>query len=87
MNLTIPAETQTGKVMRLKGKGVGTVRTSGVGDLYCQITVETPVKLNKEQKEMLSQFEESLTKSKKSHSPKSSSFFDGVKSFIDKMKG
>ena len=50
VNLTIPAETQTGKVMRLKGKGVGTVRTSGVGDLYCQITVETPVKLNKEQK-------------------------------------
>ncbi len=86
VKLTIPPETQTGKVMRLKGKGVPTVRTSGVGDLYCQVVVETPVKLNREQKDILLQFEESLTKSKKRHSPKSTSFFDGVKSFIDKMK-
>jgi len=48
--------------------------------------VETPVKLNKEQKSMLEEFEESLRKSNKSHSPKSSNFFDGVKNFIDKMK-
>ena len=87
VKLTIPPETQTGKVMRLKGKGVPTVRTTGVGDLYCQVVVETPVKLNREQKDILLQFEESLTKSKKRHSPKSTSFFDGVKSFIDKMKG
>lgn len=86
VNLSIPPETQTGKVMRLKGKGVTTVRTNGTGDLYCQVVVETPVKLTKEQKGLLEQFEESLRKSKKSHSPKSSSFFDGVKSFLDKMK-
>jgi molecular chaperone DnaJ len=86
VNLTIPKETQSGKVMRLKGKGVTTVRTSGTGDLYCQVVVETPVKLNKEQKELLEQFEQSLTSSKKSHNPKSSNFLDGVKNFIDKMK-
>ena len=52
VNLKIPAETQTGKVFRLRGKGVTQVRAAGVGDLLCKVLVETPVKLTDEQKQL-----------------------------------
>ena len=84
VKLKIPAETQTGKLCRMRGKGVSSTRTGYAGDLICRVVIETPVNLNKEQKELLEKLEESL-KGQKSHSPKSSSFLDGVKKFFDNL--
>lgn len=83
VKLKIPAETQTGKLFRMRGKGVTSARSAYAGDLICKIIVETPVKLNEEQKALLRQLEESLEGS--SNKPKSSSFFDGVKKFFDNL--
>jgi molecular chaperone DnaJ len=82
-NLKIPAGTQTDKVFRLSGKGVRNVRGSQPGDLFCKVIVETPVNLNKEQKELLEQFESSMREGGKRHSPKESSWTDKIKSFLD----
>ncbi|MFQ3260499.1 molecular chaperone DnaJ [Reinekea sp.] len=83
VNLKIPAETQTGKLFRLRGKGVKPVRGHSVGDLLCRVVVETPVHLTSKQKELLREFQES-TEGKK-HSPKSKGWFDGVKKFFDEI--
>ncbi len=85
VTLKIPSETQTGKVFRLRGKGIKSVRGYATGDLLCKVVVETPVNLSREQKELFSQLQESLAASK-SHSPRSSSWFDGVKKFFEDMK-
>ena len=61
VKLKIPEGTQTGKLFRLRGKGVKPVRGGSVGDLLCRVVVETPVQLTKKQKELLQQFQESLT--------------------------
>ena len=83
VSLTIPAETQTGKVFRLKGKGVKSLRGSTMGDLYCHVVVETPVNLTNRQKELLKELADSLKGDKGSkHSPKEKSFFDKVKKFF-----
>lgn len=87
VKLKIPAETQTGKLFRMRGKGVKPVRGGGSGDLLCRIQVETPVNLTKEQKEWVRQLDESLTGGGKHHSPQEHSFMDGVKSFFDKLTG
>ncbi len=84
--LKIPPETQTGRVFRLRGKGVRSVRGSGVGDLLCRVTVETPVNLNRQQKELLQQFGRSLEGTDGRHSPKTSSWLDGVRNFFEDMK-
>ncbi len=84
--LKIPAETQSGKMFRLRGKGVKSVHGSGVGDLLCRVVVETPVKLTRQQKELLQEFDRSLKESQDKHSPRSSSWFNGVKKFFDTMK-
>ncbi len=55
--IKIPAETQTGQVFRLRGKGIKGVRSSGYGDLFCHVAIETPVKLTARQKELLREFE------------------------------
>jgi len=55
--LKIPAETQTGQVFRLRNKGIRPVRGSVIGDLYCHVSLETPVKLTARQKELLREFE------------------------------
>jgi molecular chaperone DnaJ len=86
VTLKIPPETQTGKSFRLRGKGMKSVRGYATGDLLCKVMVETPVSLSKEQKELLTQFQESLDNSKNAHSPRSSSWFDGVKKFFEDMK-
>ncbi len=86
VKLKIPAETQTGKLFRLRGKGVKPVRGGSVGDLMCKAVIETPVKLNKQQKLLFEQLQESLGKGAKSHSPRQQSWFDGVKTFFDDMK-
>ena len=85
VSLKIPAETQTGKVFRLRGKGVTQVRAAGVGDLLCKVLVETPVKLTDEQKQLLEQLKQSLGDSDK-HSPKGKTWFDGVKDFFETLK-
>ena len=86
VSLKIPAETQTGKVFRLRGKGIKSVRGYAAGDLLCKVVIETPINLSKEQKELLTQLENSIESSKKTHSPRSSSWFDGVKKFFEDMK-
>jgi molecular chaperone DnaJ len=86
VKLTIPAETQTGKMFKLRGKGVKSVRGGPVGDLLCKVSVETPVNLSNKQKELLKQFEETMTDGAKKHSPKEHSWMDGVKNFIDGIK-
>lgn len=85
--LKVPAETQTGKLFRLRGKGVKPVRGGAQGDLICRVTVETPVNLSKEQKALVEQFNASLTGGGKQHSPQEHSWTDGVKSFFDKLTG
>ena len=81
VKLRIPAETQTGKLFRLRGKGVQPVRGGSVGDLLCRAVVETPVNLNGEQKELLEKFRTSLGEGG-DQSPRQSSWFDGVKNFL-----
>jgi len=84
--IRIPAETQAGKLFRLRGKGVKSVRSHAPGDLYCKIVVETPVNLTAEQRELLEKFEMTFSgDSARRHSPRSSTFLDGVKSFWEKM--
>jgi molecular chaperone DnaJ len=85
VKLRIPAETQTGKLFRLRGKGVTPVRGGTAGDLLCRVIVETPVNLNKEQKELLRQFQEAVDQETHRHAPKKNSWFDGVKKFFDDM--
>jgi len=85
VKLKIPPETQSGKIFRLRGKGVRSVRTSSKGDLLCHAVVETPVNLSREQKEILRQFEESTMAGGKRHSPRANSWLDGVKKFFDSM--
>ena len=78
--LKIPAETQSGRVFRLREKGVRPVRGGSAGDLFCRVMVETPVSLSGEQKELLKKFEASLQQG--SHKPREQTFFDGVKKFF-----
>lgn len=83
--LKIPAETQSGKVFRLSGKGIKPVRGGPAGDLHCRISVETPVHLNARQKELLREFQESMQGSNTPHNPKSSSWLDSVKNFFEDL--
>jgi molecular chaperone DnaJ len=69
-------------VFRLKEKGVKPVRGGATGDLFCRVMVETPVKLNEEQKELLRKFERSMQKDGGTHSPRETSWLDGVKEFF-----
>lgn len=88
VKLKIPAETQTEKMFRLRGKGVQSVRGGGVGDLVCKVVVETPVNLSDKQKDLLRQLDESWAgDSEAKHRPKSKGFFDGVKKFFDDLTG
>ena len=85
--LKIPSETQTGRVFRLRSKGVKSVRGGLQGDLLCKVTVETPVNLTARQRELLEQFAESMGEGSHEHSPQSSGWFDKVKKFWDEMTG
>lgn len=84
--IRIPAETQAGRIFRLRGKGVRSVRSRNPGDLYCRVVVETPVNLTAEQRELLEKFEATFVGEEgRRHSPQSATFLDGVKSFWDRM--
>jgi molecular chaperone DnaJ len=85
VSLKIPAETQTGKNFRIRGKGVKPVRGGPVGDLICKVRVETPVNLTKDQIEMVKKLEESLVGAADTHSPQAQGWLDGVKTFFDKL--
>jgi len=83
--LKIPPETQTGRLFRLAGKGVKPVRGGAVGDLMCRVRIETPVHLNKDQIDLIKQFDESLQGGGSKHSPQAHGWLDGVKQFFDKI--
>lgn len=85
--LKIPPETQTGRMFRLRGKGVKPVRGGAVGDLLCKVQLETPVHLTKDQKALIEKLGESLSGGGKHHSPQEHSWMDGVKNFFDKLTG
>jgi len=76
VSLKIPEGTQTGKMFRLRGKGVKPVRTSMQGDLLCRIVVETPVNLTARQRELLKELQVTLDGEDNNSSPKKKSFFD-----------
>lgn len=82
VNLRIPAETQSGKVLRLRGKGVPG-RPGGTGDLLCRVFVETPIHLSKAQKELVTTLEKELQTA--NHYPKAQLWFESVRKFFTKQ--
>ena len=80
--IRIPAETQSGKIFRLRGKGIKGVRSHAHGDLMCHVVVETPVHLTERQKELLREFETISLKDSDRHSPRAKSWMDKVKDFF-----
>ena len=83
VKLRIPQETQSGRLFRLRGKGVRSVRSSARGDLLCRVMVETPVNLSREQKDILESFEDSMVDDEPRFRPRASNWFDSVKKFFD----
>ncbi|WP_455380172.1 DnaJ C-terminal domain-containing protein, partial [Acidihalobacter prosperus] len=84
--LKIPAETQTNRMFRIRGKGIKPVRGGPQGDLICRVVVETPVNLTKTQRDLLQQFQETLKGREQKHSPQTHSWVDGVRGFFDDLK-
>ena len=80
--IKIPAETQSGKVFRLRGKGIRGIRSSGPGDLMCHVVVETPVNLTERQRDLLREFEAINDKDAGHHNPRAKSWMDKVKDFF-----
>lgn len=85
VSLKIPAGTQSGKVFRLRGKGVTTVRDPRVGDLFAKVVVETPVNLTGEQKSILEKFEASIHSGGDKHSPRADGWLETVKRFFERI--
>lgn len=83
VKLNIPAGTQNGKRLRVKGKGVKSVRSSLVGDLYCHVVVETPINLTDRQKELLEEFESIATGLDRNQTPRQKSFWERLKDKFD----
>jgi molecular chaperone DnaJ len=81
-SIKIPAETQSGRAFRLRGKGIKGVRSHTHGDLMCHVVVETPVNLTERQKELLRELEESSKNSDHRHNPRAKSWMDKVKEFF-----
>ena len=86
VKLKIPEGAQTGKLFRLRGKGVTPVRGGSPGDLLCRVVVETPVNLTKRQRELLEELRQTLEEEGSSQSPGAKSWFDGVENFFEDMK-
>jgi molecular chaperone DnaJ len=85
VSLKIPSGTQSGKVFRLRGKGVITVRSPRHGDLFCRAVVETPVNLTGEQERLLREFEASVEAGGETHNPHSGSWKDTVRRFFERI--
>jgi molecular chaperone DnaJ len=80
LNLVVPAGTQTGRVFRLRGKGMPSVRGREVGDLMVRATVETPVNLDDRQESLLRELGETMGER---HRPREQSWLDRVKRFFE----
>lgn len=80
--LKVPAETQTGKVFRLRGKGIKGVRSIGHGDLLCHVVVETPINLTDRQRDLLREFEEISQTNAERHNPRAKGWMDRVRDFF-----
>ena len=87
VTLKVPSETQSGRVFRLRDKGVKPVRGGPRGDLFCRVVVETPVHLSTEQRELIRRLDESLKAHAERHAPRSASFLEGVKRFFGSDTG
>jgi molecular chaperone DnaJ len=85
VRLKVPEETQSGRVFRLREKGVKPVRGGPVGDLFCRVVVETPVNLSAEQREAVRSLEESLRKDRRRHNPREQTWLDGVRKFFENI--
>jgi molecular chaperone DnaJ len=83
--IKVPAGTQSGRVFRLREKGVKPVRGGATGDLFCRVVVETPVDLHSEQKELLRKLESSLKADGKRHNPRERSWLEGVRQFFGRI--
>jgi molecular chaperone DnaJ len=81
--IKVPAETQSGKVFRLRGKGIKGVRSATHGDLLCHVIVETPVSLTPRQKELLEEFESISGSDSARHNPRAKSWMEKVKEFFE----
>jgi molecular chaperone DnaJ len=86
VSLKVPGGTQSGRVFRLRGKGVRTVRDSRTGDLFATVVVETPVNLSDEQRDLLLRFDELLRSGGEKHSPRAGGWLESVKRFFDRIK-
>ena len=84
--IKIPAGTQTGQQLRVKGKGMSIMRTESRGDMYIEMFVETPVNLDKKQSDLMKQLDETLEKSGRKNTPESETFFQKMKEFWDDLK-
>ena len=82
VTLKIPAESQSGRVFRLRDKGVKPVRGGPRGDLFCRVVIETPVNLSAEQRDLIRKLEETLKGDTNRHAPREKGFFEGVKRFF-----
>jgi molecular chaperone DnaJ len=82
VKLKIPEGTQTGKMFRLRNKGVKPVRGGPQGDLICRVIIETPVKLTGEQRDLIMQLDESLRGGGSTHNPNAHGWLDKVKGFF-----
>jgi molecular chaperone DnaJ len=82
VTLKVPAETQSGRVFRLRDKGVKPVRGGPRGDLFCRVVVETPVHLSAEQRDLIRKLEDTLKQDSTRHAPREQGFFEGVKRFF-----
>ena len=82
VSLKVPPESQSGRVFRLRGKGIKPARGGDQGDLFCRVVIETPVKLSAEQRDLLQQFDASLRHDGGRHAPRQKTFLDGVKQFF-----
>jgi molecular chaperone DnaJ len=81
--IRVPAETQSGKVFRLKSKGIKGVRSHAAGDLFCHVVVETPVSLTEKQRQLLREFEAISQQDSARHNPRAKGWLDKVKEFFD----
>jgi molecular chaperone DnaJ len=85
--LKVPSETQSGRVFRLRDKGVKPVRGGARGDLFCRVVVETPVHLSSEQRDLIRSLEKSLQTQPDKHAPRERGFLEGVKRFFGSDRG
>lgn len=85
VSLKIPAATQSGKIFRLRSKGVITVRDRHKGDLFVRVVLETPINLTDEQIELLKNFDASVSAGGGRHNPRTGGWLDTVKRFFDRI--